>query len=217
MDADPSRTSKSRRVMDVIGMLVGIYGSKELFVNEYRVMLAEKLLNKSDYDTDRNIRTLELLKVSPFVGVDASPHPFSSFEPALVSETVVFIYLLQLRFGENNMHGCEIMLKDVADSKRINSNIKVSKPGSEPAPATPPPQTRASRSLSGQAGTSGGAGSGGSGGEQTYQELSMEVVDATIISSLFWPPFQVKNCSPGSPSNEIIVMISAVCRSSLFF
>lgn len=44
-------------------MLVGIYGSKELFVNEYRVMLAEKLLNKSDYDTDRDIRTLELLKV----------------------------------------------------------------------------------------------------------------------------------------------------------
>jgi anaphase-promoting complex subunit 2 len=45
-------------------MLVGIYGSKELFVNEYRVMLAEKLLNKSDYDTDRDIRTLELLKVN---------------------------------------------------------------------------------------------------------------------------------------------------------
>lgn len=63
MEADPSRTSKSRRLMDIISMLVGIYGSKELFVNEYRVMLAEKLLNKSDYDTDRDIRTLELLKV----------------------------------------------------------------------------------------------------------------------------------------------------------
>lgn len=49
--------------MDIISMLVGIYGSKELFVNEYRVMLAEKLLNKTDYDTDRDIRTLELLKV----------------------------------------------------------------------------------------------------------------------------------------------------------
>lgn len=63
VEADPSRTSKSRRLMDIISMLVGIYGSKELFVNEYRVMLAEKLLNKSDYDTDRDIRTLELLKV----------------------------------------------------------------------------------------------------------------------------------------------------------
>jgi anaphase-promoting complex subunit 2 len=64
VEADPSRTSKSRRLMDIISMLVGIYGSKELFVNEYRVMLAEKLLNKSDYDTDRDIRTLELLKVN---------------------------------------------------------------------------------------------------------------------------------------------------------
>jgi anaphase-promoting complex subunit 2 len=63
VEADPSRTSKSRRLMDIISMLVGIYGSKELFVNEYRVMLAEKLLNKTDYDTDRDIRTLELLKV----------------------------------------------------------------------------------------------------------------------------------------------------------
>lgn len=64
VEADPSRTSKSRRLMDIISMLVGIYGSKELFVNEYRVMLAEKLLNKTDYDTDRDIRTLELLKVN---------------------------------------------------------------------------------------------------------------------------------------------------------
>ncbi|CAM6090151.1 unnamed protein product [Calypogeia fissa] len=156
VDADPSRTSKSRRLMDVIGMLVGIYGSKELFVNEYRVMLAEKLLNKSDYDTDRNIRTLELLK---------------------------------LRFGENNMHGCEIMLKDVADSKRINTNIKVNKANSEAAPGTPQMQTRASRSLSGQVGTSGGTGTGA---EKDDQELSLDVVDATIISSLFWPPFQAE-------------------------
>ncbi|XP_024541138.1 anaphase-promoting complex subunit 2 isoform X1 [Selaginella moellendorffii] len=127
VEADLSRTSKSRRSMDIISMLVGIYGSKELFVNEYRVMLAEKLLNKSDYDTDREIRTLELLK---------------------------------LRFGENNMHSCEIMLKDLADSKRINSNIK----------AKGKPQ-------------------------ETFQkgeELTLHNVDATVISSLFWPPFQTE-------------------------
>ncbi|CAK9234248.1 unnamed protein product [Sphagnum troendelagicum] len=127
VEADPSRTSKSRRLMDIISMLVGIYGSKELFVNEYRVMLAEKLLNKSDYDTDRDIRTLELLK---------------------------------LRFGESNMHGCEIMLKDVADSKRINSNIKAS--------------------------------AAAAGLNQRDQQLPLEVLDATIISSLFWPPFQAE-------------------------
>lgn len=44
-------------------MIVNIIGSKDQLVNEYRVMLAEKLLNKSDYDIDSEIRTLELLKV----------------------------------------------------------------------------------------------------------------------------------------------------------
>lgn len=44
-------------------MIVGIIGSKDQLVNEYRVMLAEKLLNKTDYDIDTEIRTLELLKV----------------------------------------------------------------------------------------------------------------------------------------------------------
>eukprot|EP00898_Chlorokybus_atmophyticus_P006884 jgi/Chlat1/7197/Chrsp57S06846 len=97
IEADPSRTSPSKRLADIIGMLVGIYGSKELFVNEYRTMLADKLLAKDDYDTDREIANLELLK---------------------------------LRFDDANMHSCEVMLKDMADSKRMNALIK--------APATAP-------------------------------------------------------------------------------
>lgn len=43
-------------------MIVGIIGSKDQLVNEYRVILAEKLLSKTDYDIDPDIRTLELLK-----------------------------------------------------------------------------------------------------------------------------------------------------------
>ena len=31
--------------------------------------------------------------------------------------------LLKLRFGENNLHFCEVMIKDIADSKRINTHI----------------------------------------------------------------------------------------------
>ncbi|KAI3433290.1 hypothetical protein D9Q98_003109 [Chlorella vulgaris] len=49
---------------DVISKLVGIYGSKELFIAEYRCMLSDRLLSKGgEYDTDRELRTLELLKV----------------------------------------------------------------------------------------------------------------------------------------------------------
>eukprot|EP00850_Spirogloea_muscicola_P003682 SM000015S01182 [mRNA] locus=s15:212471:219977:- [translate_table: standard] len=91
MEADPSPASRRRRLLDTIGLLIGIIGSKEVFVNEHRVMLADKLLNKLDNDTNREVRTLELLK---------------------------------LRFGESSLRNCEVMLRDVADSKRINANIK---------------------------------------------------------------------------------------------
>lgn len=63
LEADPLKGSRYRRKVDILGMIVGIIGSKDQLINEYRVMLAEKLLNKSDYDIDSEIRTLELLKV----------------------------------------------------------------------------------------------------------------------------------------------------------
>ena len=83
----PSKTN-SRRTSDIISMLVNIYGSKELFVNEYRSLLSNRLLANCSYDTEKEIRSLELLK---------------------------------LRFGEIPLHQCEVMLKDIGDSKRINS------------------------------------------------------------------------------------------------
>jgi anaphase-promoting complex subunit 2 len=48
---------------DILSMLVSIYGSKELFVSEYRLMLADKLLANLDYNTDKEVHTLELLKL----------------------------------------------------------------------------------------------------------------------------------------------------------
>lgn len=132
----------------------------------------------------------------------------------------------QLRFGENNMHGCEIMLKDVADSKRINTNIKASVAAelSQRINANP------LATPNGPAPTSGSAFTGGAGSDQGFStpqpmgvsnynvqatsmqgvrpqtgeattltlasgdadtKLPLEILDATIISSLFWPPFQV--------------------------
>lgn len=31
--------------------------------------------------------------------------------------------LLKLRFGESNLHFCDVMIKDIADSKRINGHV----------------------------------------------------------------------------------------------
>ncbi|XP_064089361.1 anaphase-promoting complex subunit 2-like [Macrobrachium nipponense] len=87
-----SLKSKSQRTADIISMLVNIYGSKDVFITEYRTILADRILSQFSYDTEREIRYLEHLKV---------------------------------RFGETVtlLHKCEVMVKDVADSKRINSII----------------------------------------------------------------------------------------------
>lgn len=72
-------------------MVVDIYGSKEIFVNEYRSLLADRLLSQLDLKSESEIRNLELLK---------------------------------LRFDETMLLSCQVMLKDITDSKRINSHIQ---------------------------------------------------------------------------------------------
>uniref|UniRef100_A0A3Q2ZNH6 Anaphase-promoting complex subunit 2 n=1 Tax=Kryptolebias marmoratus TaxID=37003 RepID=A0A3Q2ZNH6_KRYMA len=90
-DAVPDKTGSKRRSSDIISLLVSIYGSKDIFIDEYRAVLADRLLHQLNYNTAKEIRNVELLK---------------------------------LRFGESHMHFCEVMLKDMADSRRINSHIR---------------------------------------------------------------------------------------------
>ena len=116
---------------DELAQLVSIYGSKELFISEYRNMLAERLLSKVGHDVDRETHALELLK---------------------------------LRFGEASLHKCEVMLKDMRDSKRLNGNIK-----QPPAIGTPAATDETAR-------------------RQT-ETLRSSPLDATVVSALFWPPF----------------------------
>ena len=64
VDADPTKLSHSRKQSsDIISKLVNIYGSKELFVNEYRTLLSNRILSQFTYDAEREIRNLELLKL----------------------------------------------------------------------------------------------------------------------------------------------------------
>ncbi|XP_022915785.1 anaphase-promoting complex subunit 2 [Onthophagus taurus] len=91
IEAKPGKSSNTRRTTDIISMLVNVYGSKDLFVNEYRTLLADRLLTSLTCDTDKEIRYLELLK---------------------------------LRFGDAQLHLCEVMLKDITDSKRINQHVQ---------------------------------------------------------------------------------------------
>jgi hypothetical protein len=48
---------------DVLTLLVSIYGSTDLFVSEYRSILADRLLQNVSYSIDHEVATLELLKL----------------------------------------------------------------------------------------------------------------------------------------------------------
>ncbi|XP_057859859.1 anaphase-promoting complex subunit 2 isoform X2 [Cryptomeria japonica] len=134
VEADPSIGSRIRKPVDILGMLVGIFGSKEQLINEYCNMLAEKLLNKIDYDVERETRTLELFKIL---------------------------------FGEGSMQRCEIMINDLTASKRTNANIK-----------TTVKQRNQHEDQQ---------------NKLEEDKLSLDVVDATILSSCFWPTSQAES------------------------
>jgi anaphase-promoting complex subunit 2 len=133
--------SQSGGTGDILSMLVGIYGSKELFVNEYRVMLADKLLANLAFDTDKEVHNLELLK---------------------------------LRFGELSMRQCEIMIKDIDDSKRINTNIHETIV--EKKKRHKEDQQKKKRKKTQQ--------------PPEPAEVDEPVVDCAIVSHIFWPALQ---------------------------
>lgn len=82
---------KSSRFSDIVSILVNIYSTKDLFVEEYQKLLSQRLLNKFDECTlDSELRNLELLT---------------------------------LRFSDCELHRCEVMLRDVQTSKRVNKRI----------------------------------------------------------------------------------------------
>ena len=78
------------RTADIIQLLVSIYDTKELFVKELQLLLAARLLAIKNYEFDRELRNIEILKI---------------------------------RFGETALSGLEVMLKDCADSKRIDTAL----------------------------------------------------------------------------------------------
>lgn len=87
VDAGPE--FKKSKNSDVIGSLISLFESKDIFVKEFQNILGERLLKK-EYDFDREIRVLELLK---------------------------------LRFGEAALQACEVMLRDILDSRRVDAFI----------------------------------------------------------------------------------------------
>ncbi|KAJ2025758.1 Anaphase-promoting complex subunit 2 [Coemansia sp. S85] len=79
-----------RRDADVLSLLVSIYETKDVFVQEFERHLAQRLLACTEYGAEREIRQVEMMK---------------------------------LRFGDRALEKCEVMLKDVAESKRTDQHV----------------------------------------------------------------------------------------------
>ncbi|KAG0360267.1 hypothetical protein BG005_011062 [Podila minutissima] len=94
-NAGPDLTSARRKMEDIISVLASIYNTNDRFIKEFQNILSERLLQATDFQVDREIRQLELLKI---------------------------------RFGEADLHHCEVMLADIAESKRISANIQERNP-----------------------------------------------------------------------------------------
>jgi anaphase-promoting complex subunit 2 len=125
----PVHGGAAARSADTVALLVGVFGSRDLFCAEFRAALAERLLARplgsEGYDAERDVRCCELLK---------------------------------LRFGDAALHAAEVMLKDVADSKRTDGNVK------------------AASGLAGAAPVEG------------HAAIAACGLSATVLSALFWPP-----------------------------
>ncbi|PQE14132.1 Cullin family protein [Rutstroemia sp. NJR-2017a BVV2] len=105
VDAGPGyKRSKSA---DIIGTLIGVLGSQEVFIKEFQNIIGENLL-KNEGSFEKEIKVLELLKT---------------------------------RFGEAPLQSCEVMLKDILDSVRVDQIIRktqrLDSPSSAPSNADP--------------------------------------------------------------------------------
>ncbi|ESZ93357.1 hypothetical protein SBOR_6254 [Sclerotinia borealis F-4128] len=124
VDAGPGY--KRSKNADIIGTLIGVLGSQDVFIKEFQNILGENLL-KNDGAFEKEIKVLELLKS---------------------------------RFGEAPLQSCEVMLKDILDSVRLDLAIhKTQDLSTAEKKATPPPPTQST-------------------------------LHTKILSRLFWPPLQ---------------------------
>ncbi|KAJ3332180.1 hypothetical protein HDU76_001061 [Blyttiomyces sp. JEL0837] len=97
MDVDSLSLNGKRRVLDdhgqtdIIGILIGMFDSTDIFVREFQSLLANRLLSSDGYEIDQSVRNVELLKKY---------------------------------FPESKLNQAEVMIKDIVDSKRLESNLK---------------------------------------------------------------------------------------------
>ncbi|KAG5988133.1 hypothetical protein E4U43_004830 [Claviceps pusilla] len=90
VDAGPNY--KRPKNEDVAGTLINALGSQEIFIKEFQMIMAERLLSKQ-----------------------------TSFQ-----QEIKVLSLLKKRFGESALQNCDVMVKDIYDSKRVDALLRKS-------------------------------------------------------------------------------------------
>lgn len=99
---------RANKPSDVISTLISIYDSKDLFIKELQVLLAQRLLAVTDGDYDKEVSSLDV-----YLGLGLTIH--------LQRRN---IEILKIRFGEAALQVCEVMLKDMSDSRRTDQHVQ---------------------------------------------------------------------------------------------
>ena len=76
--------------IDIVSILVNVFGSPEKFMEQYKRMLIERKITDNNFEIETEIKNLELLK---------------------------------LKFGENLLTNCEIIIQHIKESKKINNKL----------------------------------------------------------------------------------------------
>ena len=149
---------RTNRPSDVVSTLVSIYDSRDLFVKELQVLLAQRLLAVTDGNYEKEVRLSLLINVRDS---HCSWHDHGQRRN---------LEILKIRFGEAPLQVCEVMLKDMTDSKRIDQHVQTqSSVGTQCNPIAAP----------------------------DVDDIQ-SVLHPTIISRHFWPQFQTaKILMPG--------------------
>lgn len=100
---------RANKPADVLTTLVSIYDSKDLFVKELQILLAQRLLAIRDGNYDREVIASILLFLSNCLTFNVKRKN---------------IEILKLRFGDAALQVCEVMLRDMTDSRRIDQHIQ---------------------------------------------------------------------------------------------
>ena len=93
----------------MIGTLISLFDTKDIFVKEFQNVLGERLL-QPDLNFDKEVNIV-LHRPSEYL------HPLTPPQTRVLE-------LLKIRFGDPPLQACEVMLKDILDSTRTDSLIQ---------------------------------------------------------------------------------------------